>query len=34
MRKDSKNLIKSSEYDLNTAQFMLDTGRYIEDISM
>ncbi|MGD9552367.1 MAG: HEPN domain-containing protein [Candidatus Caldatribacteriota bacterium] len=34
MRKDSKNFIKSSEYDLNTAQFMLDTGRYIYVIFM
>ncbi len=34
MRKDTKNFIKSSEYDLNTAQFMLDTGRYIYVIFM
>jgi len=34
MRKDTKNFIKSSEYDLNTAQFMIDTGRYIYVIFM
>jgi len=34
MRKDTKNFIKSSEYDLNTAQFMFDTGRFIYVIFM
>jgi len=34
MRKDTKNFINSSEYDLSTAQFMLDTGRYIYVIFM
>jgi len=34
MRKNTKNFIKSSEYDLNTAQFMFDTGRFIYVIFM
>mgnify|MGYP001298606004 FL=1 len=34
MRKDTKNFIKSSEYDLETAQFMLDTRRYVYVIFM
>ena len=34
MRKDTRNFIKSSEYDLDTAQFMLETGRYIYVIFM
>ena len=28
MRKDTNNFIKSAEYDLNTAEFMLKSGRY------
>ena len=34
MRKDTKNFIKSSEYDLNIAQLMFDTGRFIYVIFM
>lgn len=34
MRKDAKNFIRSSEYDLETANFMLNTGRYIYVIFM
>jgi HEPN domain-containing protein len=34
MRKDTKNFINSSEYDLNTAQFLFDTGRFIYVIFM
>jgi len=34
MRKDTKNFIKSSEYDLETAQFMFDTRRYVYVIFM
>jgi len=34
MRKDTKNFIKSAEYDLNTAEFMLKSGRYIYVIFM
>jgi HEPN domain-containing protein len=34
MRKDVKNFIKSSEYDLETAESMLKTGRYIYVIFM
>lgn len=29
MRKDTKNFIKSADYDLKTAEFMLNSGRYI-----
>jgi len=29
MRKDTKNFIKSAEYDLKTAEFMLNSERYI-----
>lgn len=29
MRKDTNNFIKSAEYDLNTAESMLKSGRYI-----
>ena len=28
MRKDTNNFIKSAEYDLNTAGFMLKSGRH------
>jgi len=34
MRKDTNNFIKSAEYDLNTAEFMLKSGRYIYVIFM
>lgn len=34
MRKDSKNLILSAEYDISTAQHLLDTGRYVYVIFM
>ena len=34
MRKDTKNYIKSAEYDLKTADFMLNSGRYIYVIFM
>jgi len=34
MRKDTNNFIRSAEYDLDTAQFMLNTGRYIYVIFM
>lgn len=34
MRKDTKNFLKSAEYDLNTAEFMLKSGRYIYVIFM
>ena len=34
MRKDTNNFIKSAEYDLNTAGFMLKSGRYIYVIFM
>jgi len=33
MRKDTKNFIKSADYDLKTAEFMLNSGRYPEDFS-
>ena len=34
MRKDTKNFLRSSQYDLETANFMLNTGRYIYVIFM
>jgi len=34
MRKDTDNFIKSAEYDLHTAEFMLKSGRYIYVIFM
>jgi len=34
MRKDTENFIASAEYDLNTAEHMLKTGRYIYVIFM
>jgi HEPN domain-containing protein len=34
MRKDTKNYINSAEYDLKTADFMLNSGRYIYVIFM
>jgi len=34
MRKDTKNFIKSAEYDLKTAEFMLNSERYIYVIFM
>ena len=34
MRKDTNNFIKSAEYDLHTAEFMLKSGRYIYVIFM
>ncbi len=34
MRKDAKNFIKSAEYDLKTAEFMLGSERYIYVIFM
>ncbi len=34
MRKDTKNFIKSADYDLKTAEFMLNSGRYIYVIFM
>lgn len=34
MRKDTNNFIKSAEYDLNTAEFMLKSKRYIYVIFM
>ncbi|GAI78958.1 unnamed protein product [marine sediment metagenome] len=34
MRKDTNNFIKSAEYDLNTAEFMLKSERYIYVIFM
>ncbi len=34
MRKDTKNFIKSAEYDLKTAEFMLSSERYIYVIFM
>ena len=34
MRKDTKNFIKSADYDLKTAEFMLNSGRYIQVIFM
>lgn len=34
MRKDTINFIKSAKYDLETAQFMFDTGRYLYVIFM
>ncbi len=34
MRKDAKNFIKSAEYDLKTAEFMLSSERYIYVIFM
>ena len=34
MRKDTKNYIKSAEYDLKTADFMLNSERYIYVIFM
>ena len=34
MRKDTNNFIKSAEYDLNTAEFMLKSRRYIYVIFM
>jgi HEPN domain-containing protein len=34
MRKDTKNFIKSAEYDLETAEFMFNTRRYIYVIFM
>jgi HEPN domain-containing protein len=34
MRKDTANFIVSAEYDLNTAEHMLKTGRYIYVIFM
>ena len=34
MRKDTKNFIESAEYDLKTAEFMLNSGRYIYVIFM
>ena len=34
MRKDTKNFVRSSQYDLETANFMLNTGRYIYVIFM
>lgn len=34
MRKDSKNLIKSAAYDVETAEHMLKTGRYIYVVFM
>ncbi|HLG28972.1 MAG TPA: hypothetical protein VI387_02070, partial [Candidatus Brocadiales bacterium] len=29
MRKETRNWLETSEYDLNTAQHMLEAGRYI-----
>lgn len=34
MRKDSENFLLSSEYDLATAKYMLETGRYMYVIFM
>ena len=34
MRKDTKNFVKSAEYDLKTAEFMLNSERYIYVIFM
>jgi HEPN domain-containing protein len=34
MRKDTNNFIRSAEYDLNTAEFMLKSERYIYVIFM
>lgn len=34
MRKDTENFIASAEYDINTAEHMLKTGRYIYVIFM
>lgn len=34
MRKDTKNFLRSSQYDLETANFMLNTVRYIYVIFM
>lgn len=34
MRKDSENLLLSAEYDLSTAQHMLETGRFVYVIFM
>ena len=34
MRKDTKNFIKSAQYDLETAEFMFNTGRYIYVVFM
>jgi len=34
MRKDTANFLASAEYDLNTAEHMLKTGRYIYVIFM
>ena len=33
MRKDTKNFVKSAEYDLKTAEFMLNSERYIMSYS-
>lgn len=34
MRKDTENFLLSSDYDLNTAKHMLETGRYVYVIFM
>lgn len=32
MRKNAENFIVSADYDLGTAEHMLNTGRYIKDV--